>query len=425
MSPYHEMSRAALESERQSVLEAIEAIRQQNLDLDMTRGKPSLAQLDLSAELLELPGNGRYSDPRGLDCRNYGGLEGLPGLRALFAEILQVSADEVMVLGNSSLNLMHDSLVRALLFGVPGGKAPWVREASRKFLCPCPGYDRHFLLTQHLGFELLPVPMTDDGPEMDVVEGLVAENEDIKGIWCVPRYSNPTGIVYSDRTVERLMKMKCAAPDFRIFWDDAYAVHYLEAPIAPLMPALESARTAGNPDRVLAFASTSKITYAGAGVAALAASVINLDDARRHMTVQSIGPDKVNQLRHLLFLRDYDVLQRHMTQHAVLLRPKFDAVQEILEETLGASGCARWTKPRGGYFVSLDTQPGCAARVIKEAADLGVKLTPAGATYPGGCDPEDRNIRIAPSFPPVEDIRQAMRVLGLCIRRVTIEQILG
>ena len=388
-------------------------VQSRKLRLDLTRGKPSSEQLDLSNRLLSTPGD-QYRTTSGVDTRNYGGIDGLPEMKALFGEMLGSEPGNIIVGGNSSLTMMFDYLARACLFGVPGSNGPWMAEPARKFLCVVPGYDRHFGITEHLGFELLSVDMTDSGPDMDQVEALVSTDPTIKGIWCVPKYSNPTGTIYSDAVVQRLGSMQ-AAGDFRIIWDNAYAEHHIDGNYAPVGNILDACTAAGNGDRVVMFGSTSKMTHPGAGVAALAASEANVADIRRHIGVQSIGPDKVNQLRHLQLLPDIQAVRRHMADHARLVRPKFDIVNEVLESQLGSIEGVTWTRPRGGYFVSLDIPDGLAARVIALAKEAGVALTQAGAPFPYGKDPRDRNIRIAPTFPTVDDVRQAMEVLCLCV----------
>jgi DNA-binding transcriptional MocR family regulator len=389
--------------------------RARGLTLDMTRGKPCPEQLDLSLGMLECLGRD-YKAADGTDCRNYGVLDGLPEAKKLFAEFLEVTPAEIIVAGNSSLALMHDAVAQALLLGVPGGSRPW-REQSAKFLCPSPGYDRHFAVCQHLGLEMVTVAMTDEGPDMDEVERLASADQSIKGIWCVPKYSNPTGVVFSDAVVDRLAKMK-AAPDFRVFWDNAYAVHHLTPEPSTLKNLLAACKAAGNGDRVLIFGSTSKVSFAGGGVAMVAASERNVGYLKRNMSFQTIGHDKLNQLRHVRFFRDMAGVEAHMQKHAAILKPKFDAVGAILDRELGESGLARWTRPQGGYFVSIDTNDGCAKAVISLAAEAGVKLTNAGATYPYGKDPNDSNIRIAPSMPSLAEIEQAMELVAICIRLV-------
>jgi DNA-binding transcriptional MocR family regulator len=397
-----------------------ESFRARGLALDMTRGKPCAEQLDLSLALLD----GRdFKAADGTDCRNYGVLEGLPEARALFAELLGVQPDEVVVGGNSSLALMHDVVVQSLLKGTTGGPA-WYGQGA-KFLCPSPGYDRHFAICERYGIEMLPVAMTADGPDMDEVERLAAADASVKGMWCVPRYSNPGGVVYARDVVERLARMRTAAPDFRILWDDAYAVHHLVDDPPPLANLLAACAAAGNPDRAIVFTSTSKITFAGSGVAALAASQANVRHVLAGLSIQTIGHDKLNQLRHARFFKDAAGVAAHMKKHAAILKPKFAAVTSILEQRLGGKGLASWSDPKGGYFVSLDTPDGCAAKVVRMADEAGVKLTKAGATYPYGKDPRDRNIRLAPSFPPLEQVRQAMELVTICVEIAALEQSAG
>ncbi len=385
------------------------------LNLDMTRGKPCAEQLELAGGLLEVLSRSDYRAQDGTDCRNYGGLDGLPEAKALFAALAGVRPEEILIGGNSSLNLMHDVMTWAWLFGVPDGDGPWHRQPHVKFLCPVPGYDRHFAICEHLGIEMIPVELRGNGPDMDTVERLAASDGTVKGIWCVPKYSNPTGEIYAPETVERLAGLPARAPDFRIFWDNAYAVHHLGGGAAALSELLSACRRAGNPERALLFGSTSKISLAGGGIAFLAGSPRTLDWARRHLGFQTIGPDKLNQLRHVRFFRDLAGIEAHMERHAAILKPKFDAVQEVLAAELGGGDLAVWTRPQGGYFVSLDTRPGRARRVVELAAGAGVRLTPAGSTFPYRRDPLDRNIRIAPSFPSVAEIRTAMEVVAVCI----------
>ena len=388
----------------------------QGLDLDLTRGKPSSAQLDLSAPLLEGFGDDGVRSREGLDCRNYGGVEGLQEVREIYAPLLGVEAEELVVGDNASLSLMHDVIAQALLRGVVGGDGPWRDCHPPRFLCPVPGYDRHFSICEYLGVEMLPVPMTDDGPDLDVVRKLVATDDSVKGIFCVPRYSNPTGITYSDEVVRGLARLRTAAPDFRIIWDNAYAVHHLYPDPQPLLGILDECRVAGCPHRPLLFASTSKITFAGAGLSLVGADEANLADLRLWRAKQSIGPDKLNQLRHARFLPSFEAVEDHMSKHADILRPKFEAVLAILEQDLGDLGVATWSRPRGGYFIALDLPDGCARAVVERARRAGVRLTPAGATFPYGRDPRDRNLRLAPSFPPLEELVEATRVLTLAIR---------
>ncbi|WP_427918911.1 aminotransferase class I/II-fold pyridoxal phosphate-dependent enzyme [Streptomyces sp. cg40] len=401
-----------------------EALLAKKLSLDLTRGKPSARQLDLSAELLSLPGD-RYTAADGTDCRNYGGAEGLSELREIFSGFLQVPAGQLLAVGNSSLELMHDCLVHALLGTLPGAAGRWADEERVAFLCPVPGYDRHFALCERFGIEMIPVPMTAEGPDMDVVERLVADDPAVKGIWCVPKYSNPDGTCYSDETVRRLAAMPTAAPDFRIFWDNAYAVHHLTEEEVEIADLLAACAEHGSPDRVFVFGSTSKITLGGAGVAFFGSSPANVAWLRGYSAKRSIGPDKVNQLRHAMFLRDPDGVRAHMRKHRELLRPKFDTVLRILADRLGDTSLATWSTPRGGYFITLDVPEGCAREVVRRAADAGLALTPAGATHPYGDDPQDRTIRIAPSFPDASEIEEIIDGVATCVRLVGYEKLLA
>ena len=385
------------------------ALRERGLRLDLTRGKPSPEQLDLVA----FPADGGFSAADGSDGRNYGGLSGLPELRDIFSGFLQVPAGQLLALGNSSLTLMHDIVAHALLFPLPGGAGGWLGNSA--FLCPVPGYDRHFSVCEKFGIEMIQVPMLQDGPDMDVVEELAAGDPRIKGMWCVPKYSNPTGACYSTATIERLAGMRTAAGDFRLFWDNAYAVHYLtpDGP-AEIAPVLDACERAGHPDRAFVFGSTSKITYAGAGVAFFGSSPANVSWFLGHLAKQTIGPDKMNQLRHARLLRSADGVLELMGRHREILAPKFALVDEVLRD--GLTGIASWTRPDGGYFMTLDVPDGCAAAVVRLAADAGIALTPAGATHPYGRDPRDRTIRLAPTFPSLTDLEQAMRGLVTCVR---------
>ena len=393
------------------------------MNLDMTRGKPCPEQLDLSVGLLDGLSRAEYKASDGSDCRNYGGLDGLPEAKDLFAAYMGVRPEEIIIGGSSSLTLMHDAMSWAVLFGAGKGSTPWAAQRPVKFLCPSPGYDRHFAICEHLGIEMVPVDLRGNGPDMDAVERMAAEDASVKGIWCVPKYSNPTGDVYSDEVVQRLAGMRTEATDFRIFWDNAYCVHHLGTGPAPLADILAACRRAGHPERALLFGSTSKISFAGSGLAFMAGSTATMEWAKGHLGFQTIGPDKLNQLRHVRFFGDPAGIERHMQRHAAILKPKFDAVQEVLGRELSGKGVAEWTRPSGGYFTSVDTWDGCARRVIQLAAEAGVKLTPAGSTYPYKRDPRDRNIRIAPSFPPLADICRAMEVLAVCIERVSLEKI--
>lgn len=392
------------------------ALVQRGLSLDLTRGKPSPRQLDLSDDLLRLPSSYRAAD--GTDGRNYGNLQGLAELRELFAPLVQVPAGQLVVGGNSSLAMMHDTIVHALLDPVPGAARRWVEEPEITFLCPVPGYDRHFTITERFGVTMVPVPMTAKGPDMDVVERLVAADPKVKGMWCVPKYSNPSGVTYSDETVRRLAAMPAAAPDFRIFWDNAYAVHHLTDTPDELADLLALAAEHGNADRVFVYASTSKVTLAGSGVSFFGSSPANVAWFLRNTAKQSIGPDKINQLRHVEFLRDPAGVAAHMRRHAELIGPKFEMVDKVLTERLG--DLATWTSPRGGYFISLEVPH--AAEVVARAKAAGIALTPAGATHPYGKDPDDRTIRIAPTYPELDELEQAIEGLAICVRLVAEER---
>ena len=397
-------------------------IRGRNLALDMTRGKPSAAQLDLSDALLTNVTAEEVRDDDGTDLRNYGGLAGTPACRKLFGDYLGVPADQVVIGGNSSLQMMYGALARAMTFGVVGGKGPW-RDEGATVICPVPGYDRHFAICEELGLDMVSVDMKDDGPDMDAVEALVAKNPKVKAIWCVPKYSNPTGATYSDAVVERLAKMPAAAPDFRILWDNAYAVHHLGQGLDTVADILAACEKAGCPDRPFIFGSTSKITYAGAGIAMFAGSTANVKDALDHLFFETIGPDKITQLRQVKFFTDMDGILAHMEGHAKLCAPKFKAVDDALTKHLAGKGIATWTRPKGGYFVSLDVLDGCAREVIRLAGEAGVKLTPAGSCFPYGKDPNDRNIRLAPTLPPLDEVVQAMEVVCACVELACLNKL--
>jgi len=421
MKPINKLSEQEKYQLKQKLDQKFEIFRSQNLSLNMTRGVPSTEQLDLSFDLLTCVNENHYRTKNGIDCRNYGGVDGIPEAKQLFASYMEVTTDEIIVAGNSSLTLMHDTFMRAMVKGVMKDSPPWSTLDKVKFICPAPGYDRHFSICNYLNIEMLTVEMTEDGLNMDEIESLVAEDESIKGVWCVPKYSNPTGVTYSDDVVERLANMKTRASDFRIFWDNAYAVHDHTDTPDKLMPILNACKRAGNTDRVYMFGSTAKITFAGAGVSAMAASINNIDWLRSQMIYQSIGPDKINQLRHVTYFKDLDGIYQLMQKHARILKPKFDVIQTTLTKELGQLEIAQWTNPNGGYFVSVNTPEGCAKQVVEMAKQAGVMFTPAGATYPYQKDPLNRNIRIAPSFPSVEDIEKAMIILAICIQRVTLE----
>ena len=418
---YTAMSPAALAEEKNKCEQDYRAYQRAGLALDLSRGKPAADQLDLSLSML---GDEDFRSAAGADCRNYGGLEGLPEMRELFSALVGVPASYILVGGNSSLNLMFDSVVRAMLFGVYGSIRPWGKEERVCFLCPAPGYDRHFRICEKLGIEMLTVPMTESGPDMDMVEKLVKDPA-VKGIWCVPKYSNPTGVTYSDETVRRLAAMQTGAPDFRIFWDNAYAIHDLYEETDPLLDIFAAAREAGNEDRIFYFTSTSKITFSGAGVAMMAANENNLKNILPILGAQTIGFDKLNQLRHARFLKDKETTAALMKKHAERIRPKFEKMLQILERELGGLGIAEWTKPRGGYFISLNVPDGCARRVYTLAKEAGVTLTQVGATYPYGKDPDDRNLRLAPTFATVGEIETATGILACAVRIAAIEKLLA
>lgn len=402
-------------------------LQAKNLSLDLTRGKPSPAQLDLSNALLDLPGED-YRDREGTDTRNYGGLHGLPELREIFGELLGIPVQNLIAGNNSSLEMMHDVVVYSLLHGGVDSERPWASDLAAggvKFLCPSPGYDRHFAITESFGIEMIPVPMREDGPDVDLIEELVASDPAIKGMWCVPVYSNPTGVTFSWESVRRLVQMRTAANDFRLMWDNAYAVHTLTHDFVRQVDVLGLAEAAGNPNRPLVFASTSKITFAGAGVSFLGGSLGNIAWYLQHAGKKSIGPDKVNQLRHLRFFGDADGVRLQMQRHRELIAPKFALVAEILEDRLGESKIASWTDPKGGYFVSLDVWPGTAKRTVALAKDAGIAVTEAGSAFPYRKDPEDKNIRIAPTFPALADVREAIDGLSTCALLAATEHLLG
>ena len=397
------------------------AFQARNLNLDMSRGKPCPEQLDLSDALFDGAAAG-FKSAGGADARNYGEMSGLAEMKQIFAELLGCKADSIVVAGNSSLNQMYDVISMGMNFGMADSETPWCRVPDRKFLCPVPGYDRHFRVTEHFGFELIPVNMLDDGPDMDEVERIAAAAPSVKGIWCVPVFSNPSGAVYSAETVNRLASMRCAAPDFTVMFDNAYCVHALyEAP--PVLPDLLAAcENAGHPNRAFVFASTSKITFAGAGVACVASGKGNLDAYKKCVAVQTIGFDKVNQLLHARFLKDRAHVVAHMKRHAEILAPKFRLVDETLTRELAGLGIATWTKPRGGYFINFTVRPGAAKRIVALCAGANVKLTPAGAAFPYGVEPEDSQIRIAPSYPTCDELRTACELLCLCTKMAALEQ---
>ncbi|NKZ11875.1 aminotransferase class I/II-fold pyridoxal phosphate-dependent enzyme [Mycolicibacterium septicum DSM 44393] len=402
-------------------------LQAKKLSLDLTRGKPASEQLDLSNALLSLPGSEKdsFRDREGTDTRNYGGLHGLPELREIFGELLGIPVQNLIAGNNASLEMMHDVLVFSLLHGGVDSVRPWGQEEKVKFLCPAPGYDRHFAITESFGIEMIAVPMREDGPDVDLIEELVAADPAIKGMWCIPVYGNPTGVTYSWEVVRRLVQMRTAANDFRLMWDNAYAVHTLTDEFIRQVDVLGLAEAAGNPNRPLVFASTSKITFAGAGVSFLGGSLGNIAWYLQHAGKKTIGPDKINQLRHSRYFRDADGVRLQMQRHRQLIAPKFALVAEILEDRLGESKIASWTDPKGGYFVSLDVWPGTAKRTVSLAKDAGIAVTEAGASFPYRKDPEDKNIRIAPTFPSLSDVREAIDGLATCALLAATESLLG
>ncbi len=424
MISYDEMTKDELKAEKERLLIEYKRYQELNLTLNMARGKPSTEQLDLSMGMLDPITHDEVIDAdSGMDVRNYGVLEGLKGAKELLAQMVSCKSESVIVCGNSSLNVMFDQIARGFSFGYLGEK-PWSKLDKVKWLCPVPGYDRHFSITEHFGFEMIPIPMHTDGPDMDLVEKYV-QDPAVKGIWCVPKYSNPEGIVYSDEVVRRFARLKPAARDFRIFWDNAYSIHYLydeEERRDHILDILFECEKAGNPDLVFEFMSTSKISFSGSGIAGVAASRANKEDIISSMAVQTIGYDKVNQLRHIKFFKDLQGLNEHMKKHAAILRPKFECVIDTLEEELIPRGAGSFVKPRGGYFVSFRTVPGAAARVISLCFAAGLTLTSAGAPFPYHKDPDDSVIRIAPSYPTLDELKQAMEIFAICVRLATVEQ---
>lgn len=422
---YQDLSREELLELQSQLSEEYQEAKAKGLSLNMSRGKPAADQLDLGMEFLDVVNSeSDLMTESGADTRNYGELTGILEARRLMAEMMGVPTEQVIVCGNASLSIMYDTVSRAMTHGILGS-TPWCRLDKVKFLCPAPGYDRHFAITQHFGIEMITVPMTPQGPDMDMVEKLVSEDPAIKGIWCVPKYSNPQGYVYSDDTVRRFANLKPAAEDFRIFWDNAYVIHDLyEDRDNALADILSACAEAGNPDMVYEFASTSKVIFAGGGIAAVAASAANLKDIQATMTLQTIGYDKINQLRHTRYFKNLEGLKAHMRKHAALMRPKFEAVLEVLDRELDGAGIGTWTRPEGGYFISFDAMEGCAKRIVAKCKEAGVVLTGAGATFPNGIDPADSNIRIAPSFPTSEELALATDLFVLCVKLVSVEKLL-
>ncbi len=422
---YNDMSKEELLALKESLNKEYAEAKAKGLALDMSRGKPSAKQLDVSLGLLDtINSSSDLKALDGTDCRNYGVLDGIPEAKKLMADMMGTTPDHVIVYGNASLNIMYDQISRAYTHGILGN-TPWCKLDKVKFLCPVPGYDRHFAITERFGIEMINIPMSESGPDMGMVEEYVSKDASVKGIWCVPKYSNPQGYTYSEETVKRMAALKPAAEDFRIFWDNAYVIHDLyddnKDEIADIISECEKA---GNPDMLFEFASTSKVSFPGSGIAALATSANNIADIKKQLTIQTIGHDKLNQLRHVRFFKDINGLKEHMRKHAEFMRPKFEAVESVLEEELGGLGIGSWTEPKGGYFISFEAMDGCAKAIVAKCKEAGVKLTGAGATFPYGKDPKDSNIRIAPSFPTPEEMKQAADLFVLCVKLVSVEKLL-
>ncbi len=421
---YTSLSKEELLKLREELNKEYSEAKAKGLNLDMSRGKPSATQLDVSLDILDaINSKSLLKSENGTDCRNYGVLDGIPEAKKLMADMIGTTPDHVIVYGNASLSIMYDQVSRAYTHGILGN-TPWCKLDKIKFLCPAPGYDRHFAITERFGIEMITIPMTDKGPDMDLVEHYVNNDPTVKGIWCVPKYSNPQGYSYSDETVKRFANLKPAAPDFRIFWDNAYVIHHLyDDNQDEILEILSECEKAGNPDMVFEFASTSKVSFPGSGVAVFASSHANIEDVKKQLTIQTIGHDKLNQLRHVRYFKNLDGLKAHMRKHADMMRPKFEATLAVLEEELGDTGIGSWTKPHGGYFISFESLEGCAKDIVAKCKEAGVKLTNAGATFPYGSDPKDSNIRIAPSFPTPEEMSQAAKLFVLCVKLVSVEKL--
>ncbi|MBO5033151.1 MAG: aminotransferase class I/II-fold pyridoxal phosphate-dependent enzyme [Lachnospiraceae bacterium] len=425
MKAYKDLSREELQAVQAELQAQYDKLKEAGIKLDMSRGKPGTDQLDLSAPMLDvLNSKSAFKGADNVDLRNYGVLDGIKEAKELFAELMECPADHVMVFGNSSLTIMYDLISRAMVHGI-GGNTPWCRQDKVKFLCPVPGYDRHFAITESFGIEMITIPMDENGPDMDMVEEYVNHDAAVKGIWNIPKYSNPTGIVYSDEVVRRFANLKPAAPDFRIYWDNAYAVHHLYIDNkAQILNIVEECEKAGNPDMYYELCSTSKITFPGAGVAALITSPANIAEIKKTVTIQTIGHDKLNQMRHVMFFKNAAGIHAHMEKHAAILKPKFEAVLDCLEQELGGLEIGSWIKPLGGYFIAFDTLEGCAKRVVGLCKEAGVVMTPAGSTYPYKNDPADTSIRIAPTLPTPEELKQACEVFVLCVKLASVEKYL-
>lgn len=426
MKPYKQMTKEELLILKQQLDKEYEEVKKLELKLDMSRGKPAADQLDIAMGMMDvLNSSSDLKSQEGVDCRNYGILDGISEVKRLLADMMEVKPESIIVYGNSSLNVMFDTVSRSVTHGVMGS-TPWCKLDKVKFLCPVPGYDRHFSITEYFGIDMINVPMTPEGPDMDMVEKLVSEDETIKGIWCVPKYSNPQGISYSDETVRRFARLKPAAKDFRIYWDNAYGIHHLyEDDQDYLIEILEECEKAGNPDMVYKFSSTSKISFPGSGIAAIATSSANLVDIKKQLMIQTIGHDKVNQLRHVRFYKDINGMLEHMRKHADIMRSKFEKVIDILEKELGGLEIGSWLKPKGGYFISFDSMEGCAKNIVAKCKEAGVVMTNAGATFPYGKDPYDTNIRIAPSYPTMDELIKAAQLFVLCVKLVSVEKLLN
>ena len=425
MKSYKEMNKEELVSLKAELEKQFEEAKGKGLKLDMSRGKQSTAQLDMTMGVIgTLDPDSELRTLDGVDCRNYGLLEGIPEARHLLGDMMGVPAENVLVFGNSSLSIMYDAVSHAMIHGVMGS-TPWCKLDKVKFLCPVPGYDRHFKITEYFGIEMINIPMTAEGPDMDLVEKYVNSDPAVKGIWCVPKYSNPSGISYSDEVVRRFANLKPAAEDFRIYWDNAYAIHHLyDDKQDEILEILSECEKAGNPDIVYEFCSTSKVTFAGGGIAGLASSFANVEAIKKSMTIRTIGYDKINQLRHARYFKDKAGLLEHMKKHAEIIRPKFEAVLNVLNKEIGGLGIGEWTKPVGGYFISFDAMEGCAKAIVAKCKEAGVVLTGAGATFPYGKDPKDSNIRIAPTFPTPEEMAAATDLFVLCVKLVSVNKLL-
>jgi len=422
---YSEMSKEQLLQLKAELDERYKEAKAKGLNLNMSRGKPSPSQLNVTMDMLDvINSSSDFKAEDGTDCRNYGVLDGLTEAKKLMADMMGTTSEHIIIYGNASLNIMYDQVSRSYAHGVMGS-TPWCKLDKVKWLCPVPGYDRHFAITESFGIEMINIPMTENGPDMDMIEKLVSEDESIKGIWCVPKYSNPQGYTYSDETVKRMATLKPAAKDFRIFWDNAYVIHHLyDDKQDEILDIISECEKAGNADMVYEFASTSKVTFPGSGMAALASSAANLADIKKYLTIQTIGYDKLNQLRHVRYFKNLDGLKAHMKKHADFLRPKFEATLKVLDDELTGLGIGTWSEPRGGYFISFDALPGCAKAIVSMCKEAGVVLTNAGATFPYGKDPRDSNIRIAPSFPTPEEMSEAAELFVLCVKLVSVDKLL-